>query len=137
MRHAVAGLVYLVCHPRPDRFDTRRRDIALRPVDLDAVRLGAATSADFTWPARVSFDACVLCGRCDSLCPALAAGQPLRPRAIIQDLKRGLGISPAPVLVGTIVAPDTLWACTTCRACVDACWEVDRTPSCEDFKPVN
>lgn len=32
----------------------------------------------------------------------------------------GVAIEPAP-LVGNVIAPETLWACTTCGACVDQC----------------
>ncbi|MEA3165690.1 MAG: hypothetical protein QOJ26_556 [Thermoplasmata archaeon] len=49
--------------------------------------VGVATIRDFTWKDRLSFDACTNCGRCESVCPATAAGRPLSPRKLIQDLK--------------------------------------------------
>lgn len=49
--------------------------------------VGVATIRDFTWKDRLSFDACTNCGRCESVCPAAAAGRPLSPRKLIQDLK--------------------------------------------------
>ncbi|HJE22778.1 MAG TPA: (Fe-S)-binding protein [Methylorubrum populi] len=142
MRHAAAGALHLVAHPRPGRFEGRP-DTALQPLDLDAPRLGSEMPADFTWNRLLSYDACVSCGRCETACPAFAAGQPLNPKKLIQDLVAGL--SPAePAYAGAPypggraaqgergalarligpdarIHPDTLWSCTTCRACVEEC----------------
>ena len=142
MRHALAGTVHLVAHPRPGRFDGGR-DTALRPLDLDAPKLGVAAPADFAWNQLASFDACIQCGRCEQACPAFAAGQPLNPKALIQDLAASMrpdgagrdyagsphpgvppvagGGGPHRPIVGAMVHPDTLWSCTTCRACVHEC----------------
>jgi Fe-S oxidoreductase len=142
MRHAVAGALHLVAHPRPGRF-AGRLDTALAPLDLDAPRLGAETPADFAWNRLLSYDSCIQCGRCETACPAFAAGQPLNPKRLIQDLVAGMTgderpyagsphpnartpSGPAPSLarlVGpdAVIHPDTLWACTTCRACVEEC----------------
>lgn len=101
------------------------------------------------------FDACVQCGRCEAVCPAFAAGQPLNPKKLIQDMVVGMaggsdahyagspypsperGDQPVGEYQGSphgpIVAPastkdgkalvdaETLWSCTTCRACVEEC----------------
>ena len=142
MRHAAAGALHLVAHPRPGRFEGRP-DTALQPLDLDAPRLGSEMPADFTWNRLLSYDACVSCGRCEIACPAFAAGQPLNPKRLIQDLVAGLSPAepayagnPYPgrrqlqgergALAGLIgpdarIHPDTLWSCTTCRACVEEC----------------
>ncbi|GLK66979.1 DUF3483 domain-containing protein [Hansschlegelia plantiphila] len=142
MRHAVAGALHLVAHPRPGRFRSRL-DTALAPLDLDAARLGAETPADFTWNRLLSYDSCIQCGRCETACPAFAAGQPLNPKRLIQDLVAGMTADEPPYagspypnarevdppaaplarLIGpdARIHPDTLWACTTCRACVEEC----------------
>ncbi|RLQ87895.1 (Fe-S)-binding protein [Notoacmeibacter ruber] len=143
MRHALAGSLHLVAHPRPDRFD-KGRDTALRALDLDAPKLGAETPSDFAWNRLLSFDACIQCGRCEAACPAFAAGQPLSPKHLIADLARAQPkgatqpYSGAPYpnarpvaekgemdlpLIGAerMIHPDTLWSCTTCRACVEEC----------------
>jgi Fe-S oxidoreductase/nitrate reductase gamma subunit len=59
--------------------------LAENQTDFPAV--GVATIRDFTWKDRLSFDACTNCGRCEAMCPATAAGRPLSPRKLIQDLK--------------------------------------------------
>ncbi len=119
MRHALAGTVHLVAHPRPGRFDGGR-DTALRSLELDAPKLGVATPADFAWNQLAAFDACIQCGRCEQACPAFAAGQPLNPKALIQGLVTAVETPHRPI-VGAMVHPDTLWSCTTCRACVHEC----------------
>ncbi len=101
------------------------------------------TAADFSWNRLLGFDACVQCGRCEVACPAFEAGLPLNPKALIQDLvsaEMGGGVSGQyhgqghpdragrPESRGGVlidaesgIHPDTLWACTTCRACVAEC----------------
>lgn len=143
MRHALNGALNLGFHPRPDRFKDRRgRDTGLHPLDLSAPRLGIATAQDLDWTRRLNLDACVQCGRCEAACPAFAAGQPLNPKALVQDLLvaggmarmagvyHGNGHPHMPIqttaqagasLVPDLLSPDTIWSCTTCRACVEEC----------------
>jgi dimethylglycine catabolism B len=144
MRHAFAGALHLAAHPRPLRF-SGRHDVALTRVDLGAKQLGVGTPADFAWNRLLGFDACVQCGRCETACPAFAAGQPLNPKRLIQDLVlamepagtrstytgspypharpvAGIGGPQAPIIgPDAMIHPDTLWSCTTCRACVEEC----------------
>ncbi len=97
----------------------------------DMPSVGVKTIRDFTWKARLSFDACTNCGRCEAQCPAFAAGRPLSPRKLIQDLKAEMwrdarsGGEARPLArngeVGVALQETTLWSCTTCRACVTAC----------------
>jgi Fe-S oxidoreductase len=120
MRHALAGVLHLVFHPRPARFDEQRIDAALQPIALDSPRLGVHCAVDFRWNQLLGFDACVQCGRCEAACPAYAAGLPLNPKQLIRDL----AASPtdrALIGDGAPVEANTLWACTTCRACVYEC----------------
>ncbi|MDF0750505.1 (Fe-S)-binding protein [Marinobacter sp. 71-i] len=140
MKHAFAGSLHLAFHRRPERFGGGR-STGLKPVDLDG-KLGVAEPRDFKWNQLLGFDACVQCGRCEAVCPAFAAGQPLNPKKLIQDMVVGLaggtdakyagspypgtevgkaqGSPHQPIVEGLINA-DTLWSCTTCRACVEEC----------------
>ncbi|WP_028536531.1 DUF3483 domain-containing protein [Paludibacterium yongneupense] len=138
MKHALAGLAHLAFHPRPERFGGR--STGLRPLDLRRPGLGVARAADFAWNRLLSFDACVQCGKCEAVCPAYAAGQPLNPKALIQGMVAAFAPggpeyagNPHPGqpqssagavhadIVGSVLAAETLWSCTTCRACVEAC----------------
>jgi Fe-S oxidoreductase len=142
LKHILAGVTHLVAHPRPARFGSRLPVADLKPLDLDAPRLGVAQIADFAWNRLVGFDACIQCGRCEMACPANAAGLPLNPKALIQDFVAALpgpwlepyggsphpprqGAGAAPIQLGAgdrgRVQPETIWACTTCRACVYEC----------------
>jgi Fe-S oxidoreductase len=141
MKHAVAGLLHLAFHPRPARFRGERAT-ALEPIALKGPRFGVEKPADFRWNQLLGFDACVQCGKCEAACPAFAAGQPLNPKKLIQDLVSGLegrsdaayagsphpGLedsrhagAPAQPVVPELIEPSTLWSCTTCRACVQEC----------------
>ena len=141
MKHAVAGLLHLAFHPRPERF-AGKRSTDLRTLDLLKKEFGVAKPADFSWNRLLSFDACVQCGKCEAACPALAAGQPLNPKKLIQDLVSGLAGksdaayagtpypgkpvgehqgAPQSAIIPGLIDADTIWSCTTCRACVQEC----------------
>ena len=116
---------------------------ALHPItDLETTeQLGVRKISEFPWPRLVNVDACTECGRCQAVCPAHAAGQPLNPKKLVLDLRGALtataareqesrgaaGASPlppsppAPLLVGEVISHETLWSCTTCYACVYEC----------------
>ena len=141
MKHAFAGTLHLAFHRRPERFGGGR-STGLKRLDLAAPKLGVEKPADFKWNQLLGFDACVQCGKCEAMCPAFAAGQPLNPKKLIQDLVVGLAGgtdakyagSPYPgtcageaqgaphqPIVGGLIKEETLWSCTTCRACVEEC----------------
>lgn len=141
MKHAVAGLLHLAFHPRPERFRGERSS-ALKPLVLVQGEFGVTRPADFRWNQLLGFDACVQCGKCEAACPAFAAGQPLNPKKLIQDLVAGLASgsdaayagspypgmpvgqhagSPLQAIVPGLIDAQTLWSCTTCRACVQEC----------------
>jgi Fe-S oxidoreductase len=87
------------------------------------VKVGATEINDFTWRQKLGFDACTLCVRCSDACPAKASGSKLSPMHLILKLKNLELQSPitARRLHGETVDPEELWACTTCRACVEEC----------------
>ncbi len=144
MKHAMAGLAHLAFHPRAERFEKKpsTSPTALKALNLEDAQLGVGKPSDFRWNQLLSFDACVQCGKCEEACPAFAAEQPLNPKKLIQDMVVGMSGdtdahyagSPYPGMpVGqhhcttgesifpNLLDPQTLWACTTCRACVQAC----------------
>ncbi len=86
---------------------------------------------DFHWKDILDLYTCTECGRCQAVCPAHAAGQPLSPKMVILKLRDALNeriaaggwqeAPAAPALAGGVVSPEELWACTTCGACQEAC----------------
>ena len=65
---------------------------ALKPIaNLEtAEQLGVKKMADLPWPRLVNVDACTECGRCQAVCPAYAAHQPLSPKKLVLDLRGAL-----------------------------------------------
>lgn len=110
----------------------------LVPIDIEtAETYGVAEVNEFTWKGLFDLDACMQCGRCQDWCPAYLSQKPLSPKKMIKDLKiylnrkgpqllhqtgdqRG-GPGSEPRLIGPAVSEDELWACTTCRACMEHC----------------
>jgi len=110
-------------------------ELPLTNLESETPVLGAASLWDFTWKDLVDLDACTECGRCQENCPAYVTGKPLNPKAIVLDLQRHLhekgpllALASRPAeqaieseLVGPVIEADALWACTTCRACMEVC----------------
>jgi Fe-S oxidoreductase len=81
---------------------------------------GAGTAGELSSLDLLQADACTTCGRCNAVCPALAAGKPLAPREIVLGIRAGLdgGLQ---VPLARFIADEALWSCTTCAACNEAC----------------
>ncbi len=98
-----------------------RGEIAAIPHIEEAETLGVSRIEEFSWKRRLDFEACTECGRCQDVCPAHMAGTKLNPKQLILKLRDHMrGGKPGP-LHGSLIAPEELWACTTCMACVEAC----------------
>lgn len=100
--------------------------------DENAESFGVVTIRDYSKKALLDLVSCTECGRCQEACPAYATGKPLNPKQVVLDLKDHLlrcgpamlkspEAAPAEALYGDVISEDVLWACTTCRACEEAC----------------
>ncbi|HEX5366130.1 MAG TPA: heterodisulfide reductase-related iron-sulfur binding cluster [Acidimicrobiales bacterium] len=121
--------------------DRERPKGAMKPLpnlmETELESFGAATVEDFTWKQLLDTDACTMCGRCTSVCPAHATGKALDPREIV--LKTGevmarsgspavsppIGVDPEITVSSSSVferiTPEEVWACTSCKACDEIC----------------
>ncbi len=97
---------------------------------------GVTRIEEFTWKGLLDLYTCTECGRCDEVCPAFISGKPLSPKQFNIDLRDHLnrqtgallsakgqtasGEGPPP-LVGETIIDETIWSCTTCGACEEAC----------------
>jgi Fe-S oxidoreductase/nitrate reductase gamma subunit len=118
----------------------------LKNVDFESAEsFGVNSLTKFTWKDLLDFDACTECGRCVAECPANTVGKELSPRNIILQLRdlmmtresEVFGLLPdgktppeeqaeahKPLaIIGAVpsTAPEALWECTTCAACMEAC----------------
>ena len=107
----------------------------LEATDVDSI--GAVSVADFTWKQLLDTDACTVCGRCTSVCPANQTGKALDPREIVLKLGEVAAATGTPAVSPPVgmetpitvsadnvferVTPEEIWACTSCRACDEAC----------------
>ena len=152
--HVIAFGVFLVILPitklrhmftSPLNMFLRDRDRpkgAMKPLPIltetSLETFGANTIEDFTWKQLLDTDACTVCGRCTSVCPAHATGKPLDPREIVLKVGHVMAATgqegPVSPVVGqdaelTVsadsvferITPEELWACTSCKACDEIC----------------
>ncbi|MGH9211804.1 MAG: heterodisulfide reductase-related iron-sulfur binding cluster [Acidimicrobiales bacterium] len=125
--------MYLRDHERPK--GAMKAMPNLMETELDT--FGASTVEDFTWKQLLDTDACTMCGRCTSVCPAHATGKSLDPREIVLktgEVMAATGTPPVSPPIGvdseiTIsapslferITPEEVWACTSCKACDEIC----------------
>jgi Fe-S oxidoreductase/nitrate reductase gamma subunit len=122
-------LFHIVSSPLNMIFRSLKPKGALSYMDLEdeeAESFGVAKIQEFTWKQLLDLDACTRCGRCQDHCPAHLTEKPLSPKNIILDLKEHLHqrqkkTDEAPALVNNVIQEDTIWACTTCRNCMEHC----------------
>ena len=136
LRHMITTPVNLALSPRErPKGAMREMPNLMEATDIESV--GAATIGEFTWKQLLDTDACTICGRCTSVCPANTTGKTLDPREIV--LKLGtvaaataeppisppvgvdMGITVSSDNVFQMITPEEVWACTTCRACDEIC----------------
>jgi len=104
--------------------------------DENAESFGVSKIEEFTWKQLLDLDACIRCGRCEDHCPAHLTEKPLSPKKMINDLKEHFHQRASNILLTRVrestadnefplvekaIEKNTLWACTTCRSCMDHC----------------
>jgi Fe-S oxidoreductase len=90
--------------------------------DTSLEQFGAGTMKDLGWEQVMDSYACIMCFRCQEVCPAYATGKVLSPAALEINkryhLNEGGGLD-VPML--NMISEEAVWACTSCGACVDIC----------------
>ena len=96
----------------------------LEPISMEEVeqtgQIGVASPKDYSRWHLMSLDACMECGRCTDVCPANGVGKILNPKRVVQDIRTAMAQGPEASVIDA-VGEESLWACTTCNACVEAC----------------
>ncbi len=106
-------------------------------METELESFGAYRVEDFTWKQLLDTDACTMCGRCTSVCPAHATGKPLDPREIVLKTGEVMAATGNPVVSPPIgvdseikveadllfdrITTEEVWSCTTCKACDENC----------------
>jgi len=116
----------------------------------DEITFGVGKVEDFEQYQMIDFYACVECGRCTDVCPATGTGKMLSPMDLMVKIRDHLTEKGAAItgktpwvpayafskttpnnevaatmedvsLIGDVITEEEISACTTCRACEDAC----------------
>lgn len=106
-------------------------------METELESFGASVVSEFTWKQLLDTDACTMCGRCTSVCPAHATGKSLDPREIVLKTGEVMSLTGAPAVTPPIgmdkaisvtadsvferITSEEVWACTTCKACDENC----------------
>jgi Fe-S oxidoreductase len=98
--------------------------------DESIEQFGATRIEDLGWEQILDAYACIMCYRCQQVCPAYNTGKVLSP-ATLEINKRyflnyegeqlARGEASQKTLVEFAITPEAVWACTACGACVDIC----------------
>jgi Fe-S oxidoreductase len=100
-----------------------------QPPPRGGVPAGAARLEELHWSRLVDAYACIMCNRCQDVCPVHTVGGVLSPAALeinkryyvndhLPALARG---KPSEPLWDIAISKEAIWSCTTCFACVAIC----------------
>jgi Fe-S oxidoreductase len=111
----------------------RRSMGELSKIDFDDESLeqfGATRLEDLGWEQLMDAYACIMCYRCQQVCPAYNTGKVLSPAALEINKRYFLnteggriarGEQSSQTLVEFAIPIEAVWACTACGACIDIC----------------
>lgn len=105
---------------------------ALEPIDFEdesAEQYGAARLEHLSAAQLLDAYACIQCNRCTNVCPAQQTGKALSPGALEINKRYELNSiavgfaegGQSPPVLEFMLDEESLWACTTCGACMEVC----------------
>jgi Fe-S oxidoreductase len=121
-----APLNYLLKPERPSMGALDRIDFD----DESLEQFGATRLEDLGWEQIMDSYACIMCYRCQEVCPAYNTGKVLSPATMEinkryflnrEGAKVARGETSSQTLVEFAISPEAVWACTACGACVQIC----------------
>ncbi len=124
--------IHLFFAPLNFMFKPDRKSIGqLGYVDLDdqsIEQFGAARMEHLGYEQIMDSYACIMCFRCQEVCPAYNTGKILSPAALEINKRYYLNHEGAKFAAGgeskaltELIPEEAIWACTSCGACVDIC----------------
>jgi Fe-S oxidoreductase len=121
-----APLNFLLKPPRKSIGELSRLDFS----DESIESFGVSRLEDLGWEQLMDAYACIMCYRCQQVCPAYNTGKVLSPAALEINKRYFLNNFGASIakgnaspqdLVEFAISPEAVWACTACGACIDIC----------------
>ena len=98
--------------------------------DESIEQFGASNIEELEWKLILDAYACIMCYRCQEVCPAYDTGKVLSPAALEINKRYFLNAVGPSLAAGErsqtplsefAISPEAIWACTACGACVDIC----------------
>jgi Fe-S oxidoreductase len=147
--HVIVGLpnVFLKTLSPPER-PRISSSAKLSSPNLEKEEFGAKVITQLSWKQALDVNSCTECGRCITHCPTYITGKPLTHKGVNQSIKHFLwdheeelpsvkktedgsfkwnvggeekDMPPLVASEGGVLKPETVWACTTCGWCEQAC----------------
>jgi len=93
-------------------------------------QFGVSSLTELGWEQIMDSYACIMCFRCQEVCPAYNTGKVLSPAALEINKRYYLnregkriskGDNNRDALTTYAIPPEAIWACTACGACIDIC----------------
>jgi Fe-S oxidoreductase/nitrate reductase gamma subunit len=122
----VAPINYLIRPQRKSIGELDKLDFDDDTID----QFGATKIEDFEWKLILDAYACIMCYRCQEVCPAYETGKVLSPAAMEINKRYFLNSEGSNLAAGEqsqtkltdfAISTEAVWACTACGACVDIC----------------
>jgi len=91
---------------------------------------GVSRLEDLGWEQLMDAYACIMCYRCQEVCPAYNTGKVLSPAALeinkryflnLEGKRIANGEQSTQTMLEFAIPPEAIWACTACGACIDIC----------------
>lgn len=98
--------------------------------DQSIEQFGATRIEDLGWEQLMDAYACIMCYRCQDVCPAYNTGKVLSPAALEinkryyfnqEGSRLARGEASSQTLLEMAIPTEAVWACTACGACVEIC----------------
>lgn len=122
----LAPLNFLLKPERRSIGELSRLDFADEKIES----FGVSRLEDLGWEQLMDAYACIMCYRCQQVCPAYNTGKVLSPAALEINKRYFLnyyganianGDASPQAMVEFAIPPEAIWACTACGACIDIC----------------
>ncbi len=98
--------------------------------DENRENFGVQKIEDLPWTQIADAYACIMCNRCQDVCPAYVTGKELSPSALEVNKRYYINKNMDSLAAGApsefnlldfAISESALWACTACGACIDIC----------------